>query len=74
MGIEKILANAIKYPLHVRIATRLHLAGVSAEDFAAMKLPMIEEPMTLRVRNSLRDIESGWQRIDDTLRILSEDV
>lgn len=58
-----VLANlvneAIQYPIHLRIAAKLHLDGVLSEDIAVHYLrSIVNEPMLLSVVNALRDLEN----------------
>jgi hypothetical protein len=54
----RLINEAILWPIHYRIAARLHLSGIHSDEIE-VKHSDIPQPMLLSVVNALRELENG---------------
>ena len=56
--VTRLVKEAVLWPIHYRIAARLHLSGIHSDEIE-VKPGDIPQPMLLSVVNALRELENG---------------
>lgn len=72
MNLQQLIADAEQYPIELRIAAKMKLAGYDerqALDEIGCKLPINN-----RVTLYLRDLDRGFRKLDARLRLLAERI
>lgn len=76
--LKRLIDEAEKYPMPVRIAASMHLEGVTSEFLRSMFTDTMyrsaSDPIKLAINNALRDIETGFTKMTPRLAALAKQI